>query len=171
MTLQWVGCSWNHSIFFWCVVFTLDRQGTYHLPELAVQNSPDIRRIPLSTRTFKPSYRGTFNQCALRLCTSPKSFGVLQKSRTWFLCLITWLYLCFFKKGITACYCLRLWRYNQIFKHNQNVRNFCITTNDFGEVHRTTMHTGARCRPLNSVHSSDGFWLKFGKNTKTKRSF
>jgi len=31
----------------------------------------------------------------------------------------------------------------------------------------TAMHTGGRCRPLNRVHSSDGFWLKFGKNTKT----
>ena len=31
----------------------------------------------------------------------------------------------------------------------------------------TAMHTDGRCPPLNSVHSSDGFWLKFGKNAKT----
>ena len=40
-----------------------------------------------------------------------------------------------FKKGITACYCLSLLRYIPIFKHNQDVHNFCITANDFGEVH------------------------------------
>ena len=31
----------------------------------------------------------------------------------------------------------------------------------------TAMHTDGRCPPLNTVHSSDGLWLKFGKNTKT----
>ena len=40
-----------------------------------------------------------------------------------------------FKKGITACYYLSLLRYIPIFKHNQDVHNFCITANDVGEVH------------------------------------
>ena len=49
-----------------------------------------------------------------------------------------------FKKGITACYCLRLWRYNPIFKHNQNVRNFYIQ--QMISVKCTTaVHTGWRC--------------------------
>ena len=33
-----------------------------------------------------------------RSCTLPKSFAVIQKSRTWFLCLITESYLCFFRR-------------------------------------------------------------------------
>ena len=45
-----------------------------------------------------------------------------------------------FKKDITACYCLRLWRYNPIFKHNQNVRNFHITAIDFVEMHDRNAH-------------------------------
>ena len=49
-----------------------------------------------------------------------------------------------FKKGITACYCLRLWRYNPIFKHSQNVRNFYIQ--QMISVKCTTaVHTGWRC--------------------------
>ena len=31
----------------------------------------------------------------------------------------------------------------------------------------TAMHPDGRCPPSNSVHSGAGFWLKFGKNTKT----
>ena len=50
-----------------------------------------------------------------------------------------------FKKGITACYCLRLWRYNPIFKYNRNVRNFCILQQMISVKCTIAMHTGWRC--------------------------
>ena len=46
---------------------------------------------------------------------------------TFVVCVFDLVYVSF-KKGITACYYLSLLRYIPIFKHNQDVHNFCSKT-------------------------------------------
>ena len=79
-----------------------------------------------------------------RSCTLPKSFAVIQKSRTWFLCLITESYPCFFRRVSQPPIALGC---EETIRFLNTIRTFAISVlpQMISVKCMTAMHTGRRC--------------------------